>query len=267
MKIFAVFCLILFLALPARAEDAVYRRVVDSNTIRCGVIVFNQFFEPGLTGKAEPKGLTIDIWKEIARRLQMKVEWVEMTNMGTVYLDLAQDRFNAICHPWLIYPPQLKHAITSRIIFTEDMLIYTPADRDTSAIKSYADLNNPGYRFAGTDGEAGAYYIPLKLPKVTMVLAPQGAPAGTHFQDMITGKADFILLSPLFADGYMKAQPKAIKPVLTEPLGELLFRFAYKPGSHDFRHMIDAVLEDMQREGLIDAFLKKNNLLSARGYR
>ena len=77
---------------------SVYSRVVESGKIRCGYIPY----EPGLikdpnTGKFS--GIMHDTIEEIAKSLNLKVEWTEEVGWGTMIEGLERDRYDAICSP------------------------------------------------------------------------------------------------------------------------------------------------------------------------
>jgi len=93
----ALFVLIIFsVSSFASDKELTFDRVMRTNTLRCGYVVLPpQFIQDPKTGHFS--GVAYDVVMEVAKRLQLKVEWTEQVNFATVGEGLKAGRYDAFC--------------------------------------------------------------------------------------------------------------------------------------------------------------------------
>ncbi|MDE2029173.1 MAG: transporter substrate-binding domain-containing protein, partial [Alphaproteobacteria bacterium] len=114
------------------------------------------------------------------------------------------------------------------------------------------------YAVSTIDGSADGPIINRRFPKARKTTLPEMDSSANTIQDLLTGKADFVVLDSATADSYMRANPGKIKsafpnaPVTVFPTVMLL-----PPKDMPFKSMIDNTLMNIEYDGTLDAILKK----------
>jgi len=253
--------LVLFLALvlcstQAMADDSALARIRKNQEINCGVYVLGSIFSYDKSGK--PGGLTVDLMNEIGDRTGLKVKYTEISSFATLFEDLKTGHFDMICSPLLLIPSTSMKGIPGAFIMEDPIHIYTEAGTDMSGVTSLDQLNNEKYIFVGLDGELGGLYAPRLFPKAKLNLLPLGTPFSNLFMEVLTKKANFMIMSELAFNAYAKDNPGKLKPVTDKSIYDSSVRFFYPEGSETLRANIDVMVDDMRRDGTLDKLLKQN---------
>jgi len=259
LKYLAAVFLFLLLPFHAMAQDKVLDRIVAKGEINCGVYVLGTVFSYDTSGK--PKGFTVDLMDQVSLRTGLKIKYTEISSFATLRQDMETGKFDMICAPVLFFPSTAMKFLPGNYIARDEINIYADASIDTSKITKVEDLNAPSARFVGMDGELGGIYVPKLFPKAKLTMLPQGVTPAQMFLELQTKKADYILLSRVAAQAYGKDNPNKIK--LVQKLSALYpsIRFFYPADSYQLKANIDAVLDEVEREGIMQSLLKKHDLL------
>src|SRR5262249_13075574 len=82
----------------AARPPTAFERVTASGTLRCAYIVIPpRFVKDPQTGGFS--GIAYDIVEEMAKSLNLKVDWAEEVNFGTLAEGLKTGRYDAVCFP------------------------------------------------------------------------------------------------------------------------------------------------------------------------
>lgn len=248
----------LCLPLMAHAEDRALERIQKNNEINCAVYVLGTIFSYDTSGK--PQGFTVDLMNEISKRTGKKIKYTEITSFGTMRQDLDMGKMDMICSPVLLIPATAFGFLPGKLLTIDQINIYADGAADISGIKTLADLNDPKYTFVGMDGELGGLYVPRLFPNAKLNLLSQGSLPTQMFMELHTKKANFVVLSKLAELAYLKDNPGKLKRVTNESLLRPSVRLFYPSESHQLKANIDAILDELDAEGILEPLLVKYNL-------
>ncbi len=80
------------------------------------------------------------------------------------------------------------------------------------------------------------------------------------FLELHGKKANFVILSRLAANAYLKDNPGKLKQVTTESIARPSIRLFYPNEAYGLKANIDAILDELQRDGTMERLLKAQNL-------
>lgn len=255
-----ILTLLILLSFPSYAEDKALSRIQKNQEINCGVYVLGSIFSYSPDGK--PQGFTADLFDEISLRTGLKVRYSEISSFGTLFEDLKTGHFDMICSPLLLIPATAMKGIPGAFISEDPINIYADASADLSKIKSLDQLNDEKYKFVGMDGELGGIYVPKLFPKAKLNLLPLGSAAANMPMEVHTKKANFLIFSSLAFKAYDLQNPNKLKQVTNSSLMNSSVRLFFPEGNDTLRANMDAIIEDMKRDGTLDKMLMKNGLTS-----
>lgn len=248
----------LFVTSSAHAEDEALARVQKNQEINCGVYVLGSIFSYDPNGN--PQGFTADLMKEISERTGTKVKYTEISSFATIFEDLRVGHYDMICSPILLIPATAMKALPGDFLLEDPVNIYTDGSVDTSIFHTFEQLNDPKYTFVGMDGELGGIYVPKLFPKAKLNLLPLGTPPSNMMMEVHTKKANFLVLSRLAEKAYLKERPGQLKKVTDQSILQTSIRLFFAQGSPDLKANIDAIVDDMKRDGTFDTLVKKHGL-------
>jgi ABC-type amino acid transport substrate-binding protein len=255
-----ILTLLILLSFPSYAEDRALARIQKNQEINCGVYVLGSIFSYSPDGK--PQGFTADLFDEISLRTGLKVKYSEISSFGTLFEDLKTGHFDMICSPLLLIPATAMKGIPGAFISEDPINIYGDSKEDYSHITSLDQLNDEKYKFVGMDGELGGLYVPQIFPKAKLNLLPLGTPPSNMLMEVHTKKANFLIFSSLAFKAYDFQNPGKIKQITNQSMQNSSIRLFFPEGSETLRANMDAIIEDMKRDGTLDNLLKKNGLVS-----
>jgi ABC-type amino acid transport substrate-binding protein len=258
LPLLMMIALVLTGARGAWATDVTLERILKNNEINCAVYVLGSIFSYGKDGK--PTGFTVDLMNEVSKRTGIKVRYTEITSFGTLRQDLDMGKMDMICAPVLLIPATAFGFLPGKLMTIDQINIYADGEADVSGIKTLADLNDPKYTFVGMDGELGGLYVPRLFPKAKLNLLSQGSLPTQMFMELHTKKADFVVLSKLAEKAYSLQNPGKLKRVTNESLLRPSVRQFYPSTAHQLKANIDAILDELEAEGILDRLLTQYNL-------
>ncbi|MGE4351359.1 MAG: substrate-binding periplasmic protein [Bdellovibrionales bacterium] len=194
---------------PDTAEDQTYNHILKTGIIRCGYINWwPAVMKDTQTGQM--KGYVVDYFNELAKSLDLKIEWAEEINLGTYLTDLNNRRYDLECAGgW-------PSAARGKLIAYTDPFAYSPlvpfvrAD-DTRFDSSIATLKQPDLKAAVVDGDTGQIVRRAKFPNMKEVSIPQLSSISEYFMMVATGKADVTFSDYVGGLQYMEQNPGKLK--------------------------------------------------------
>jgi ABC-type amino acid transport substrate-binding protein len=259
LKSIAFLLLVLVYPFTAQGSDKALERIVANGEMNCGVYVLGTIFSYDKDGK--PKGFTVDLMREVGARLDVKIKYTEISSFATLRQDMDTGKFDMVCAPTLFFFSTAMKFLPSKYIAQDQINVYADGQKDISALKDVQDLNDPRYIFVGMDGELGGLYVPTQFPKAKLTMLPQGSSPGQMFLELQTKKADFLLLTRVAAQAFLKENPGKIK--LVGKISDLRpsLRLFYPADSYQLKANVDAALDELEHDGRLAALLKKHDLL------
>jgi ABC-type amino acid transport substrate-binding protein len=149
----------------------------------------------------------------------------------------------------------------TRPLFYSRTNIYVRAD--DARFDGHADaINDPAVRIATVDGEMAELIAKERFPKAQIVSLPQTTDLSQMLLSVATGKADVALVNDVVASGYLKANPGQIKTVATDrPLRVFSHGLAVGATETELGNLLDAALNEMDEQGILDRLLTEHELL------
>ncbi len=210
------------------------------------------FADPA-TGKGI--GWEYDAVNEIAKRLNMKVEW-NLSSWDTMIQAIREGQFDIGMDGITITKERMGQVDFSDpyMISEQFMLVRADEDRFTDAASFAADEKLLVGAQAGTTNFYAAVYNVLDgkedNPRIKLFET-----FGASVQALKSGDVDLVLMDGTSAAGYMGASPNSFK-IVGDPLGTEAFGFIFTPGS-DLVEPVNAAIQSMKDDGTIEALNKK----------
>jgi polar amino acid transport system substrate-binding protein len=210
------------------------------------------FADPA-TGKGI--GWEYDAVNEIAKRLNLKVEW-GLSSWDTMIQAVREGQFDIGMDGITINDERKKQVDFSDpyMVSEQFMLVRADESRFTDAKSFAADEKLLVGAQAGTTNFYVAVYNVLDgneaNPRIKLFDT-----FGASVQALKSGDVDTVLMDKTSAAGYIGASPGAFK-VIGDPLGSEEFGFIFTPGS-DLVAPVNAALAEMKADGTIDKLNRK----------
>jgi polar amino acid transport system substrate-binding protein len=209
---------------------------------------------------ADPKtgegiGWEYDAVNEIARRLNIKVEW-GLSSWDTMIQAVREGQFDVGMDGITINDERKAQVDFSDpyMVSEQFMLVRADESRFTDAASFGKDASLLVGAQAGTTNFYTAVYSVLDgdeaNPRIKLFDT-----FGASVQALKSGDVDLVLMDKTSAAGYIGASPGAFK-IVGEPLGREEFGFIFTPGS-DLVAPFNAALAEMQADGTIDKLNQK----------
>jgi ABC-type amino acid transport substrate-binding protein len=241
----------------ASESNAVFNRVIETNTIRCGYFVFPPYFlKDANTGALS--GINYDFMMEIGKILDLKIDWAEETTPGTAITGLETNRYDVMCASVWPDAARLKHAQITTPEFYSSVYAIARAD-DTRFDGGKASFNDPSVTFAAIDGDT-TFSIPTELfPKAKIFSLPQSADGAQLFQSVVTKKADLTLMDPGSMADFNRNNPdKLLKVVVGIPPVRIYPEtLAVKSGEIQLLLLLENALRIMRDRGIAADFVAR----------
>ena len=200
-------------------------------------------------------GWEYDAFNEIAKRLNVKVEW-HLSSWDTMIQAVREGQFDVGMDGITITDERKQQVDFSDPYMTSEqfMLVRADEDRFADAETFAADADLLVGAQAGTTNFYTAVYEVLDgdeaNPRIKLFET-----FGASVQALKSGEVDLVLMDKSSAEGYMGASPNAFK-LVGGPLGSEDFGFIFTPGS-DLVAPVNAALAAMKADGTLDALNKK----------
>ncbi len=203
----------------------------------------------------EGVGLEYDLFNEIAKRLNAKVDW-QLASWDVMIQAVRDGQFEVGMDGITINDERRSQIDFSESYLTSQQLMLVRADenRFTDAATFAADANFLVGAQAGTTNFYVAVYNVLDgdeaNPRIKLFDT-----FGASVQALAAGDVDTVLMDQTSANGYIGANPGAFK-VIGEPRGTEDFGFIFTPGS-DLVAPVNAALAQIKADGTMDALQQK----------
>jgi polar amino acid transport system substrate-binding protein len=200
-------------------------------------------------------GWEYDAFNEIAKRLNLKVEW-NLSSWDTMIEAVRQGQFDVGMDGITITDERKTQVDFSEpyMVSEQYMLVRANEDRFTDAASFAANEELLVGAQSGTTNFYVAVYNVLDgdeaNPRIKLFDT-----FGASVQALKSGDVDLVLMDKTSAAGYMGAEPDAFK-IVGEPLGTEEFGFIFTPGS-DLVEPVNAAIQSMKEDGTIEALNQK----------
>ncbi|MCF8495050.1 MAG: transporter substrate-binding domain-containing protein [Alphaproteobacteria bacterium] len=252
----ALLTLLAFLfAAPAHAESA-YERVLKTNTLRCGYIVYPpETVKDVNTGALS--GIMVEKMEALGKVLNLKVEWTEEVAFANMYEGLQSGRYDALCSGLLEKPERARvvlFSIPSNFGVTH---AFVRADENRFN-KGFGPLNDPLVKISTIDGEIGQSIATEMFPQAQQYALAQMNDNSMVLEAVATGKADVAFLHKSSAKIYTENNPGKIKLLSEEPIRAYASPpLAFHPDEIKLKHLCDSGIRTLLLNGTIEKIIRK----------
>jgi ABC-type amino acid transport substrate-binding protein len=226
---------------------SVYDRVMASNTLRCGYILWPAVLvkDPN-TGQFS--GPWYDVVEEMGKRLGLKIEWTEEVGTANMFEGFRTGRYDALCAPLTSTPERARIADFTIPFAYIPYHLYVRKD-DTRFDNNPAAANDPAIRVVTIDGEYSSKVAQDDLPKA-QVISLQNMTQGSDLLLYVeSGKADVAPDDGVSAADFITQHNGSLRPIAGPPLRILPVVLPIPKGEIELKLMLDATLEEMQNTG------------------
>jgi polar amino acid transport system substrate-binding protein len=200
-------------------------------------------------------GWEYDVFNEVARRLNAKVQW-KLSTWDTMIEAVRAGQFDVGMDGITIKPDRKKQVAFSEAYMVSEQFMMVRA-REKQFVDAASFKANPKLLVGAQNGTTNFYtavYEVLdgneKNPRIRFYET-----FGLSMQALKVGDVDTVLTDGVSAQGYAKAYPDVYK-VVGKPMGREEFGFIYKLGS-DLVKPVDAALKQMRADGTLKKFDQK----------
>jgi polar amino acid transport system substrate-binding protein len=160
----------------SQVPPEVVTEFAPTGTLRVAVNLGNSVLAQRDATTGEPKGITVDLARELARRLGLAHEFITFDAAGKVFEAIKQGRIDVA---FLAIEPVRATEIdfTAPYVLIEGTYM-VPKD---SPLKAIADVDRAGVRIAVATGSAYDLYLSRTVKNATLVRAPTGPEALSVF--------------------------------------------------------------------------------------
>lgn len=238
----------------APAKETAYDRIMRTNVLRCGYIVYppNLAKDPN-TGAFS--GISYDIIMRLAQDLGLTVEWAEETGPGSMVEGLNANRYDLICASVWTSSPRGKVALFSTPLYFTSINAYARID-DARFQDSLKNIGAEGVKIATVDGGLAAAIAKEDFPKVGTYSLPEL----TDFSHLLLAvkdkRADVTFSEVAQAALFEKTNPGSLRNTTPDhPVRLFANAFLMKAGEGRLAEMLNNALHNLHNNGFIEKAL------------
>ena len=254
---FVVFLLLaLLLSAPAQADDykSAFDRVMATNTIRCGYILYSPWMMKD-TATGVLSGMTYDVINRLGQALSLKVEWVEEVGSASMFQGLETKRYDVICTPMWATGARARMSALTHPLFYGVINAYARAD-DHRFDADLSAANRSDVTIAVLDGSTSSFIAAEDFPLAKAVSLPELTDFSQLLVEVQTGKADLTFAEASKFTGYSQNNPGLLRNVTADKPARLsAYAFAVQADEHRLLATVNTALDELQNAGHINRII------------
>lgn len=231
-------------------------RVLQSQTLRASYLVYAPYFikDPN-TG--EMSGIFYDITELVGKKLGLKVVWTEEVGYEDMFVGLDNGRYDVFAGGLWPGATRAKVGYFSTPVFYSVIKAWGRTN-DHRFDNNLSAINSNDIRIATIDGAMEDIIAKADFEKAQRESLPQLSPFTQNFLNIVAGKADVTFAEPSLVHLFLKENPGTLRELAPDqPLRIFGNSLVMKQGEDEFKHMIDAALNEAVFSGEIDKILMK----------
>lgn len=254
MHLFSIAVALLALAGAAVAQDAppdALKDLAPTGKLRAAINLGNGVLAQKDPASSEPKGITPDLARELAKRLGVPLEMVVFESAGKVF-------DGAKTGAWDVAFIAIEPVRAAEIEFTAPYVIIegTYMVPMNSPLKTVTDVDRPGVRIAVGRGAAYDLYLTRTLKDATLVRA-EGGGGSALIEAFVTEKLEAAAGVRQALEDYAKTHPEVM--VMQDKFMEIRQAMGAPKGRTAGAKYLSAFVEDMKTSGFVADALKRSN--------
>ncbi len=247
-------CLIFASGKVYAAPETSLDRMERSHTLSCGYIEYVPALSKDMkTG--EWSGFNADILKQVASRLELKLDFAQPTGWATVVPDLMTKKFDMMCTGYWVHPNMAKHVLFSRPFAYQPVFIAARIDDDRFNEKT--NLNDEKLTMVALDGDNPINIASADFPKAKILSLPNGTDYAQVLVNVDMKKADFTIVDPHTFGAYNKNNPGKLKLISGNPLRIYPVSYVFRIDDYALRDAVNLAMDEMILDGTMDKIFDK----------
>jgi ABC-type amino acid transport substrate-binding protein len=239
-------------AAPARA--GALERIKSTGTLR--VCIWPDYYGISFRNPRtqQLQGIDIDLAGELARDLGAKLQFVD-SSFPKLIEDLNAERCEVAMFGVGMLP-----ARTAALRFTQPYLqsdIYAVTTRSNRAVRSWADIDQPGVNVAV---QAGTFMEPVMAASLKQAKMVVVRPPATREQELESGRVDVFMTDYPYSRRLLDNADWARLVAPPSPFYVLQYGYPVKQGDEAWAQRLSAFVASIKRDGRLEAAAKRNGL-------
>lgn len=247
----------------AASAGGTLERIRRSGKMRVGYLIAEPMMVHGKDG-GEVQGIFADMVRQIAKSLNVEVEWVE-TNLTNFAAGLQSDLYDFCVGPSFVTIPRAAAvSFTEPIAFVGNSAVLR-ADSPLE-VTSLQDFNKKGLRVAVLQGQALEEYSRKNLPEAELIVVT-GGDLTAPLVAVSAGRADVGLMNSLTITLYSRQHPEVKAVLMGEDSVEILpLAWSTRQGDVALRDFLNASISYLGTTGRIYEYQQKQQLQLLYGF-
>lgn len=246
-----VLCSSIFSSAHAADKESAFERVTNTGTLRCAYATLSPFI---IVDPATKKitGALHDITEEMAKRLNLKVEWTEEVAYSQISAGIKANKYDAFCGTLWATPARAAGSAFSAPIYFNTVNACVRGD-STEYDKSSDPLNSPDKTLIGYDGDISSQLARTLFPKAKILSIPENVSFAEAISWIATKKADALATCDrVIVDDFNAQNEKKLKIASPgKPLTHIQVVYGLPLNDSALKNMVDTAIFDMQADGTI----------------
>lgn len=235
-------------AVGSAKAQGVLQRMAMSGSLR--VCIWPDYYGVSYREPASGRlsGIDIDLANQLARELDVKLEYVD-SSFATLIEDLQAERCDVAMFAIGVLPQRMQH-----LRFTRPYLrsgIYGIAAKGSAVVREWADIDQAGV-LVGV--QAGTFMEPVMAAALRQARLVVVRPPSTRELELAAGRIDVFMTDFPYSRRLLDSVEWAQLIAPPQPFHPLPYAYALKPGDDDWFRRVDEFVYKVQRDGrLLDA--------------
>lgn len=249
------------------ATDPFLERVESSGEVRCGYVNNPPFTAIDPNTRAV-SGIMVDITEKIGKTLGWKIAWSFETAYPVMAQDLEQGKFDVFCGgSWPVPHSEKRQWWLGPLFYSAVDAFARIDDGRFGSDFNLKDINSPAYKISVIDGVAVDRIRAMEFPEAAVVSLPNMSGYGEMILQVVSGKADVVLIERETAYRYMTKNPGKIKQIGNHPIRFYGLGYEFPFAAQRLRNTFEAASRELVDGGVVDHILKKYEDMPGMFYR
>jgi polar amino acid transport system substrate-binding protein len=238
------------------AKPSAYDRVLQSKTLRVAYISYPpSFIKDPKTG--EYSGIFYEVLQEMAKRMELKVEFVEETAWGTMIESVNSGRADIVCTGLWPNATRGKFADFTDPVYFSPIKAYVKTG-NSSFDGKLAAINSRDVAIAAIDGEMSSIIARADFPNATVHALPQTTDVAQMLLEISSGKAAVTFVESAVASEFLEKNANAVQEVNgIPPLRVFPNVMMVAKGESELQSMLNISMAELANTGVIDNIVAK----------
>jgi L-cystine transport system substrate-binding protein len=232
------------------SDNPVYKRVVETRTLRCAYASYPPMFSVDPNSK-KMSGIFYDLINEMGRRLGLKVRWAEEVGYGNINEGFITGRYDIFAAGLFVSSARATTTMFSDALLYSAATVFVRHD-DNRFVGQIEKLNDPAYTIVITDGDMTEAIAKSQVPLAKTISLPQNQSFLEEITYLVNNKVDARFGDLLTLHSYTQKNPGKIKDASPgKPIRKFPVVMGLPSEEPMLKEMLDAVIYEIRDDGTI----------------